>query len=72
MTMSLSVIRRRCDEPMRKSKERCYTNKGHRWRCTGECRTCICCLEMMPDGRERHFNPLFKGVRIDEFKEEGK
>lgn len=60
------TYRRRCDEPMRRSKERGFTASGKRWRCKGECKNCICCLETRYDGTEEHFNPMFTGRREDE------
>lgn len=56
MTVSYRVIGRRCDKAMKRSKERCFIPSigRERWRCTGECRSCICCLETLEDGTERH------------------
>lgn len=54
---------RRCDEPMRRSKERCYTPSRRKWRCTEQCNNCVCCLEKRYDGTWEHFNPLFTGER---------
>jgi hypothetical protein len=44
----------RCDSSMRRSKERCKMPDGRRWRCTGECIDCICCLFKQDDGIEVH------------------
>ena len=54
MTISYRIISRRCDEAMKRSKEKCFTPNHRRWKCTGECKTCICCLETIEDGTERH------------------
>lgn len=45
---------RRCDKAMRRSKERCNTPYYTRWKCKGECRTCICCIVKDENGDERH------------------
>lgn len=58
-------ISRRCDEPMKRSKEKCRRPSGKRWKCDGNCKQCICCLIMADDGTEHHFNPLRKG-EVDE------
>jgi len=70
MSTPTYVIDRRCDIPMRRSKEKCYTRYNKPWRCTKDCKNCICCLEKHKDGSESHFNPMFKGVRY-EFQTEG-
>ena len=44
----------RCDESMRRSKERCYTPFHTRWRCTGECKACICGLRKTQTGDWEH------------------
>lgn len=46
----------RCDKSMRKSKEKCYTADNKHWKCTGECKTCICCIYKTGDGTEYHVN----------------
>jgi len=51
---------------MRRSKEECFTAEGRKWRCRGDCKNCICCLETRYDGTEEHFNPMFTGRREDE------
>ena len=59
-----TIINRRCDEPMRRSKE-----KTHRWKCTGKCKTCICGITIDQEGNEEHVNPLskvFKRIVEDE------
>ena len=65
MTVSYKIISRRCDESMRRSKERCYISSIGRmaWRCTGECSRCICCIETIEDGTERHVS--LRGVKHD-------
>lgn len=54
------IIRRRCDKPMRRSKEQCNTAFNRWWRCTGECKVCICCLITLDDGTEEHVNLISK------------
>lgn len=54
------VIHRRCDEPMKRSKERCRKPNGERWECTGDCKNCICCIYMTQYFREHHVNFLKK------------
>lgn len=48
------LIGYRCDVPMKRSKEHGYIRAGVRWRCTGECKTCICCLVKDDSGEEHH------------------
>ena len=55
MTISYRIISRRCDKAMRRSKEKGFTPYYKKWKCTGECKNCICCLERIEDGTERHF-----------------
>ena len=71
MSVSKRIINRRCDEPMRRSKEQCYTRSGVHWRCTKQCKTCMCCIEKEYNGDESHVNMAFKGVKYDELKKEG-
>ncbi len=54
------IIKRRCDEAMRRSKEKCRTPSGYKWKCTGECKTCICCIYMTQYFHERHYNRMRK------------
>lgn len=54
------IINRRCDVPMRRSKERCRTIYGDKWRCTGECKSCICCIYMADNFKEHHVNYMVK------------
>ena len=61
MTTTKIVVHRRCDEPMRRSKE-----KTHRWKCTGKCKTCICCITIDQEGNEEHVNPLSKAFKRNE------
>ena len=56
MSVAFIAISRRCDEPMRRSKERCNTPFHTRWKCTGNCAGCICCIEKDENGNERHSN----------------
>ena len=60
------IIGRRCDEPMRISKEQCITRQFTPWRCTKDCRNCFCCIEKNPDGTEEHVNLLSKRERKDD------
>ena len=60
------IISRRCDYPMRRSKEKCNTPYHTEWHCTEDCRNCICCLIKYEDGTEAHVNPMFKGIVKDE------
>ena len=46
------IINRRCDEPMRRSKERCITPAYRKWKCSEDCRNCICCIQMDENGNE--------------------
>lgn len=48
------IVKRRCDKSMRRSKEKGLTKFGKRWRCPGDCRGCICCIEQDQEGNERH------------------
>lgn len=54
----------RCDEQMKRSKERCMTitptGKRYRWRCTGECSQCICAMVKQEDGTWMHIRRLNK------------
>lgn len=63
------IIQRRCDVPMRRSKERNGTNQfGFRmkWKCNGDCKTCICCIEKDDMGQETHVNLLSRARKRDE------
>lgn len=44
----------RCDKPMRKRKEKLMTPLYTQWRCTGDCKGCICALVKSDDGTESH------------------
>lgn len=44
----------RCDKSMRRSKERCYAPLGNKWKCSGDCKDCPCCLHTKSDGTEEH------------------
>ena len=48
------VIDNRCDVPMRRSKEQCNTPNNTPWRCTEDCKSCICCIVKDENGDERH------------------
>ena len=54
MGVTYRIISRRCDKPMRKSKERCNTPYYTRWKCKAKCDECICCIEKDENGMERH------------------
>ena len=63
-----SIIRRRCDKPMRRSKEQGYVSEGIPWRCTGECQDCFCCIYTTDDGKDRHVNLTRKNPEgVDEW-----
>lgn len=53
---------RRCDEPMRRSKERGYIRPGVHWQCTGQCKNCICSIYKTNNGVEHHNNLLTKQI----------
>ena len=53
------IIKRRCDVPMKRSKER-----TRRWKCNKDCRNCFCCIEMDNNGDEEHVD--IRRVRKDE------
>ena len=44
----------RCDKPMKRSKERCYSQDGIRWECANDCEHCICALQKKRDGTWVH------------------
>lgn len=53
--MSLpQIISHRCDKPMRRSKERCYIYAGTHWKCTKDCKNCMCAIFKDEYGGERH------------------
>lgn len=56
------VVHRRCDEPMRRSKEK----PGSRWKCKGKCKECLCCIEMDFNGNEEHINLMNNARKRDE------
>lgn len=60
MYVTPTIISRRCDEAMRRSKERCITPAYHKWKCTEDCRNCICCITMDDQGNEQHVNVASK------------
>ena len=49
-----TIVRRRCDKSMRRSKEKGYRITGNHWKCPGDCRGCFCCIETDDLGNERH------------------
>lgn len=51
---------RKCDKAMRRSKERCLTPLYTRWRCPGDCASCVCALVKQADGIYIH-TPLRTG-----------
>lgn len=59
------IVSRRCDEPMRRSKEKCYTPRLRKWRCTEDCRNCICCIQKDENGTESHVNVASKARYIE-------
>lgn len=49
----------RCDKAMRRSKERCYqpmifSSERRKWKCTEDCRNCICAIVREDNGIEHH------------------
>lgn len=48
----------RCDEPMRRSKEKCDRltpmKLRYRWKCTSKCEECVCGLIKQEDGTWVH------------------
>lgn len=49
------IEKKRCDEAMKRSKERGYMNEGGgHWHCPQDCLNCFCCLVTLDDGRECH------------------
>lgn len=44
----------KCDEAMKRSKERCYSQEKVRWRCTKNCDSCHCALYKRDDGTWEH------------------
>ena len=50
----------RCDKSMRKSKERCLNRYFTKWKCTGECRECICAIVKEESGEEHHVSRVNK------------
>ena len=52
-----TIIKRRCDEAMRRSKEKA-DGQGDPFKCAGECKNCICCIEMDNYLVESHVNLL--------------
>lgn len=60
MHVTPTVVQRRCDEPMRRSKEKCVTPARRPWRCKSDCKNCICCIWMDENGTEQHVNVASK------------
>ena len=58
------IIRKRCDEPMRRRKEKLNTPYHRPWKCKGECTNCICCIVTLSDGTEQHLS--LTGVKLRE------
>lgn len=48
------IIGKRCDIPMRRSKEKCKTLNGDHWKCHGNCDGCFCAIYKYSDGTESH------------------
>ena len=55
-----TIVKRRCDVPMRRSKEKCITPRLRPWRCPEDCKNCICCIWMDENGNESHVNVASK------------
>lgn len=60
MTVKQLLPVRKCDKAMRRSKERGLTPFYTRWRCTGDCRNCVCSMVKQVDGIYIH-TPLRTG-----------
>ena len=65
MNLPRMIINRRCDEPMRRSKEKCNTPYHKRWKCNEDCKNCICCIQMDEQGNESHVNVASKARYIE-------
>ena len=48
------ILKRECDKAMKRSKEKCWTPEGRRWRCDGDCKNCICCITTLQGGERSH------------------
>lgn len=58
-----------CDEPMRRSKERCDKMVGYlrlKWTCTGNCSRCICAMHKDRHGEHAHTN--YRTIKSEELK----
>ena len=51
---TIYMTKYRCDESMKRSKEKCNTPFHSTWKCTGDCKTCICCIVKDANGFEHH------------------
>ena len=58
------IVSRRCDKSMKRSKEQCNTPYHKPWRCTGECKDCICSIYKTENGIEQHNNFMTKYQKI--------
>lgn len=56
----LQIIGYRCDKPMRRSKEKGYISPGRYWKCTEDCKSCICCIFKDEYGGEYHRGVNYK------------
>ena len=54
------VTKRKCDEQMKRSKEKCNTANHTWWKCTKECSTCICGMYQTEEGDWHHNNLMSK------------
>ena len=54
------VTNRKCDVPMKRSKEKCNTANHTWWKCTKECSTCICGMYQTEEGDWHHNNLMSK------------
>ena len=64
MAKAPDIISHRCDKPMRRSKEQGYIRAGVHWKCTGECKSCLCCIVKDENGNEHHIGAMYGSKRI--------
>lgn len=48
------MTERRCDKSMKRSKEQAHFPDGKRWKCSGDCEYCFCCIIKLENGDEEH------------------
>lgn len=54
------ATKRKCDQSMRRSKERCITPNLRRWKCTEDCKNCVCGMYQTQEGDWHHNNLIGK------------